>query len=97
MKALAEKLDPRVPFALASGQVNVTATSAVSAQVAVSFPAGRFASTPRVFVQPYGTQSWIGHASALDATGVTVGIRHVDNTAATATVTVHWLAVGTAG
>jgi hypothetical protein len=73
-------------------QATVTVTSANAGSIAVAFPVGRFLNTPRIVGTPYGTTLWIPTMSGLTATGVTIGIRHVDNAVTSTALPVHYIA-----
>jgi hypothetical protein len=86
--------DPGVPYRTAAGTVSITATASTTGTAVVNFPAGRFTVGPIFTAQTLGTSAWVAYtATGAGATTVTVGIRQVDNSAATATVTVHWQAI----
>jgi hypothetical protein len=81
---------------IARGRVSVSVSAAVAGTLAVTFPSGLFAAgtTPRVSAMVIGSSVWMAYASTQPSvTGFTVGVRHVDATASTATVLVDWIAV----
>ena len=82
-----------LPYAEAAGTTTISLSDAASGTTAVTFPASRFSAAPIVTVTPVGTSVMSGYSlSAPTTSGMTVGIRHVDGTAITATITVHWTA-----
>jgi hypothetical protein len=85
--------EPGTPFATSGGVVSVTATASTSGAASVTFPTGRFTVAPILTLTATGTTIWVPFVSALTSTGCTVTIRHIDNTALTATISVQWAAL----
>jgi hypothetical protein len=86
--------DPGIPYRMAAGAVVVTVSNATAANATVTFPAGRFTQNPIVTALAIGTSVWVAYAAAgANTTAVSLGIRQIDNAAASATVTVHWHAI----
>ena len=90
IKAVADALEARVARATLTGNVPVPVTSATNATAAVTFPAGKFTTTPVVVVSTSGTSFWCAFAAGQSANGFTATVRHIDATVATATPTVAW-------
>lgn len=83
-----------IPFATWANSVPVTLTNQTNAGAApINFPTGRFTSTPFVFMQVIGSQSYVPYIAALSLTSVQAAIRHVDNVATSGTFTVYIFAV----
>lgn len=78
-----------------SGTATVTVTSSVTGFIDVTFPTA-FASAPNVVTTPAASTTYIAVVSAVSATGFRITVRHVDNTSASASVAVQWIAVGIA-
>lgn len=94
IRAIAEKLDAVLGYGLCGGTVVLPITAAnTPASVTVTFPVGRFATSPFVLVTSYvgGNASAItSYANTLSATGVNiVGVRD----SGAAGWTVHWAAL----
>lgn len=92
--ALAKASKSGGPFAEAAGTATVTVSGAAFGTEAVLFPAGKFTVAPIVEVTAANSSVWSGYVSGgLSDAGVTVGVRHLNDTSTSATVTVHWRAV----
>ncbi len=77
-----------------SGVVNVNLAASSSGSLALTFPQP-YSSPPRVLVTPaFGTFDYVAYITSPTATAVTIGAGRRDGTNATATVPVHWLAIG---
>ena len=78
----------------ASGAVTVGVSGAAGGTVAVTFPPGRFAAADTLNVQltkaGSGLAKYIPYATAISATGMTVGVYSGDGTTTTASVVIHW-------
>jgi hypothetical protein len=86
--------DDRSAGVIARGRVSVTASAAISGTAAVTFPAGLFTTGPRVVASAVGSSVYVAYMpGAATSSGVTIGIRHMDATATTATISVDWIAV----
>lgn len=85
---------PMVPSRTARGSVALTVSSAVGASQSVTFPAGRFTATPKVFVskQSADLSKFIPYVTTISSTGCTIGIYAGDGVAASGSVTVAWSA-----
>lgn len=92
IKALADELEDRLVRAQHVGAVTVSVSNAVSANVAVTFPAGKFTGTPIVVVSTSGTTVWVAMSSGSTANGFTATARNVDGASATATPSVNYIA-----
>lgn len=92
IKNLANAVESKLRVS-AAGSVSVTATSSASGSANVTFPAGRFVNPPLVVCSPVGATAWYAAAGSVTASGVTINIVQRDGTAATATVTVNWIAI----
>lgn len=80
-------------FAEAEGTVDVSVSASTVGTAAVSFPTDRFTSAPHVYLSVVGSSVWMPYQSTAPTTsGVTVGVRQVQGTSTTATVTVRWSA-----
>jgi hypothetical protein len=101
IRGLAERLDgsagalASVPYAMACGQSNIAISAAVSGQVAITFPAGRFSQAP--VVQMTCNSAGVNNMYGLRMTGPpgVSGFTAVANLAASgsATIPVGWLAI----
>jgi lysophospholipase L1-like esterase len=77
-----------------SGIVNVNLAASSSGSLALIFPVA-YNSAPNVYVTPAnGTFDYIAYISGPTATAVTIGAGRRDGTNATATIPVHWMAIG---
>lgn len=85
---------PMVPSRTARGSVALTVSSAVGTSQSVTFPAGRFTATPKVFVskQSADLSKYIPYVTTISSTGCTIGIYAGDGVAASGSVTVAWSA-----
>jgi hypothetical protein len=96
MKALADKADASLPFAVAAGTVTHTAASAAQTTVAVTFPVGRFTVAPIIqqSVQNNGASSTT-YAPRTSAGVTTSGFTSVLNTTAavSGSTVVGWTAI----
>lgn len=79
----------------AAGSVTVNLSAAASGDAAVTFPVGRFNATPVLIPTVVGNNAYyaIRVTSGLSTAGGNVRVCHRDNTAATASVQVDWVAV----
>jgi len=79
----------------AQGSTLITTSSAAVGSIGVTFPDGKFATPPHVFVTNVGgsgsTQFYLV-AGSVTTTGFTVYAYQRDATAVTANINVHWLA-----
>ena len=77
------------------GKVTVSVAGASSGTVAVAFPAGRFDAPPIVLATKQGASLLKFHpyATAITASGCTIGVQSGDAGTATGDVVVGWLAV----
>jgi hypothetical protein len=89
--------DTIVAVDLQSGLVNVTLSNAANASVPVAFPHA-FAGAPIVVCSlgsaPGGSNKLIPRSTSQGPSGCTIFVYTGDGTPATATVAVHWVAVG---
>lgn len=91
MQALAERVDKLTPM---TGRVNVPVTASATGSAAITFPAGKFATAPRVFCTPEAsTTAYSAYVSGITTTGATVRVRHNDGTSQTSSVDVQWVAL----
>ena len=78
----------------ASGAVTVGVSGAAGGTVAVTFPPGRFTAADVLNVQltkvRSGLAKYVPYATAISATGMTVGVYSGDGTTTTASVVIHW-------
>ena len=78
----------------ASGTVTVRVNASAGGTAAVAFPAGRFMAADVLNVQltkvGSGLPKYIPYATAISATGMTVGVHSGDGTTTTASVVIHW-------
>ena len=78
----------------ASGTVTVSVNASAGGTAAVTFPAGRFTAAGTLNVQltkaGSGLAKYIPYATAISATGMTVGVYSGDGTTTTASVVIHW-------
>ena len=78
----------------ASGTVTVSVNASAGGTAAVTFPAGRFTAAGTLNVQltkaGSGLAKHIPYATAISATGMTVGVYSGDGTTTTASVVIHW-------
>ena len=87
-----------MPYAVASGTVSWSISSANSADAYVTFPSGRFTKTPTVMITPQsaggGIQRIQFHAFPVTPTGVTIrGITYDASNTTIATQTIGWVAI----
>lgn len=76
-----------------TGTVTVALSAASQGSVALTFPAGSFASTPKVVATVNAaTFGYFAVVTAKSATGCTIGVSQRDGTAATGSVVVDWVA-----
>lgn len=97
IKALAEAVDDKA--GMVSGSVNVTATASASGVQAVVFPVGAFTAPPKVVVTVTAAISgsvstWYAIALNVTAAGFNATIIMKTGAAASAQITVDWIAVG---
>lgn len=91
IRALAEKIDSAVGV-MASGQATVVIPSgAFQAPVAVTFPAGRFATPPNV-VCTTGSGNFLASWNAVTATGFNLYASHKQSTVSPGNVPCSWMA-----
>lgn len=80
----------QLPWAMYVGVGSIALSSAASGTVAITYPAGRFTSPPKVLVTTIGAANALdynaGCTVASTTAGVTIGVRHVQGTAASTTV-----------
>ena len=78
----------------ASGTVTVSVNASAGGTAAVTFPPGRFTAADTLDVQltkaGSGLAKYIPYATAISATGMTVGVYSGDGTTTTASVVIHW-------
>lgn len=78
----------------AYGTVTVYVNASAGGAATVTFPAGRFTAADVLNVQLTKANSrlakYVPYATAISATGMTVGVYSGDGTAATASVIIHW-------
>ena len=78
----------------ASGTVTVSANASPGGTATVTFPTGRFTAADVLNVQltkvGSGLAKYVPYATALSATGMTVGVYSGDGTTTTASVVIHW-------
>ena len=78
----------------ASGRVTVSVNASAGGAATVTFPAGRFTAADVLNVQltkaNSGLAKYIPYATAISATGMTVGVYSGDGTTTTASVVIHW-------
>lgn len=91
-EALADHLETRMPRRRVAGIVAVPVSNANNATAVVTFPAGLFTAAPTVVVSTSGTSFWCAFVPAYAAASMTVQVRHIDGTVATATPSVHYQA-----
>ena len=84
-----------IPFATQASTHNITVTAAVSGTSGgtVNFQTGRFTVAPIVQLASSNPLYMPYVSSQTGGTSMIVGIRHIDNVSATATVTVHVVAI----
>lgn len=87
---------PNVATARATGSETFVFSASSSVDVNVTFPAGRFSSTPRVVAVltslPSNSSALIIRASSITSTGMTLRCNDVAGTARTLTITADWFA-----
>lgn len=86
-----------IPFATFSARTSITLANAASGTAAITLPVGRFnapagANTWHGFVTT-GSAIHFGYVAAGDNTSITVGVRHVDNTPLSQSVTTNVMVV----
>ena len=78
----------------ASGTVTVSVNASAGRTVTVAFPVGRFTAADVLNVQltkvGSGLGKYVPYATAISATGMTVGVYSGDGTTTTASVVIHW-------
>lgn len=68
---------------------NVSVSAAVTGTAVINFPAGYFATAPRVFLQAFTSSVWMAYvANTPTTTTVTIGVRQIQGTSTTATIPV---------
>lgn len=87
----AQKVAEAVP-AIAGGTVNVALSNVAQAFTTVTFPAGRFTTTPKVTLATSTDAAYLGLAAVPSATSMRAYAKRLDGTAVTATIAVSWLA-----
>lgn len=90
IKALAQKTE-ELQRASSRGGSDVHLTDDAVGSLAVTFPVGRFPGPPQVAACTDST-SYFASVTSITADGMTVHVRHFQNTPATTTITVHWIA-----
>lgn len=85
----------RLPFSIATGSVVVPVNNAPGGTATITFPAGRFTSTPIVMTskQSSGAAKYIPYVNGTSTTGTTVGAYAGDGTSATHNVVIGWVAI----
>jgi hypothetical protein len=89
MRAMAGKLQ-----CVAAGQVTAVLTNTVAANVAMTFPAGRFTTAPTLTVSSWAASTYIAYTVSVTAAGGQVGARQYKDVAATTNIAINWTAVG---
>ena len=78
----------------ASGTVTVSVNASAGRTATVAFPVGRFTAADVLNVQltkvGSGLGKYVPYATAISATGMTVGVYSGDGTTTTASVVIHW-------
>src|SRR4051812_34436745 len=90
IKALAQKTE-ELQRASSRGASDVHLTGDAVGPLAATFVVARFPGPPQVAACTDSTQ-YFASVSGITADGMTVHVRHFQNTPATDTVTVHWIA-----
>jgi hypothetical protein len=91
MQDLAERVEKLTPI---TGRATCTLVGAASGAANITFPAGKFATPPRVFTTiESGSTAYASYVSVTSATAATVRVRHVDGTAASTSIDVQWVAI----
>ena len=80
---------------IVTGTANVAVNASASGTVAITFPAGRFSTTPNVQVTKATANlpKFIPYTTAITTTGATIGVYSGDGTSATGTISVAWTAI----
>lgn len=92
VRNLADDVNSKVG-AIARGTSTVTVTASTIGTAAVSFPAGRFTAAPAVVATGNNSSVWMAYVQAVTKDRFTLGVRQVQGTSTSATVSVHWIAV----
>lgn len=94
--ALSNANDAQKLTAMASGSVAVSMVASDQVNQAVTFPAGRFASTPIIVATlASGSSVYIAGVGSQTVNGFTAKAFHRDGTATTVNLTINWIAVAT--
>jgi|SRR5690625_1657297 len=84
-----------VPYAMAAGQVVVEVAGATGGSTPVTFPPGRFSTTPRIQLTKAsgGGAKYVPYSSSRSSSGFTAAVYAGDGTSGTQTVVMDWIAV----
>lgn len=94
--ALSLGFDTQHLLRTASGSVSVNLVAAASAVQAVTYPAGRFTSTPIVVATcASGSSAYVAGVGSMTVNGFNAIIFHRAGTATTNTLTCNWIAIAT--
>lgn len=89
IRALAGKLQQ-----VAAGINTAVFSNVAAANVAITFPVGRFSAIPSVMVTPATTSAYFGYLVSVTAAGATIGARQYAGTLTTINLQVDWMAMG---
>ena len=89
IKALAERIDARLPMATAAARANIADVPANGTKaVVVALPAGRFTAVPAVQAVVYGSNVCWAVVGTVTATSASVTVRSISSAPANCTVAV---------
>ena len=89
MRGMAGKLQ-----CVAGGVATAVLTSTIAANIAFTFPVGRFTAPPFLTATTMGQSNYYAYAITVSATGATIGARNYKDTSASTSIPVHWTAIG---
>ena len=89
MRGMAGKLQP-----VAYGTATAVFSAAIAANIAITFPAGRFASPPAVTATARSSTYFAYATAGASTTGTTLGARSYKDTSFTGNVLIDWVAIG---
>lgn len=92
VRNLANDVDDRIG-AIAAGADSVALVAANNGTKAITFPAGRFASAPRVVAVATGTSAYVMGVNSITTAGCNVTVRQINDVTATTSIAFHWIAV----
>jgi hypothetical protein len=96
VNALSQAQDVQKLTTIASGAVAITLTASASGTKVVSFPPGRFSSTPIIVATVASNSiSYVAGVGNQNANGFTAIAFHRDGTAVTVNLTVNWIGIAT--